>query len=263
MIEGIIAAAIVVGVVGLILGILINLSSKFLFVQVDEREEAIRECLPGNNCGACGFSGCDGYANALAKGEAPTTACPVGGAECAEALEAIVGGSGEKAAKKTAFVKCNGTTENTTEKFKYSGSMDCVQALIAPGGGSKQCQYSCLGFGTCVTVCDFDAIHVIDGVAVVDQEACVSCGKCVDICPKNIIDIVPYDSNVRVACSSHDKGKDVNAACKVGCIACRICEKQCEFDAIHVIDNLAIIDYEKCTMCGKCAEKCPKKIINI
>ena len=129
--------------------------------------------------------------------------------------------------------------------------------------GSKKCDYGCLGFGSCKNVCESDAISILDGVAVIDPDKCTSCGKCVNICPKGIIELVPYDSNVRVACSSKDRGPVTMKACKVGCVGCGICVKTCEYGAVNVEDNLARIDYEKCTGCGACAEKCPKKIIAV
>ena len=128
-------------------------------------------------------------------------------------------------------------------------------------GGPKGCNYGCLGEGTCVTACPFDAIHIVNGVAVVDKEACKACGKCVAACPKHLIEIVPYDQKHLVQCSSKDKGKDVMSVCSVGCIGCKMCEKICKFDAVKVENNIAHIDPEKCIGCGACAAKCPKKII--
>jgi Fe-S-cluster-containing hydrogenase component 2 len=102
---------------------------------------------------------------------------------------------------------------------------------------------------------------VIDGIAIVDKEKCVACGKCILECPNNLIELVPVSADYKVGCSSKDKGKDVIASCSVGCIACMKCTKVCEYDAIHVTNNLAYIDYSKCTRCGKCAEVCPRQII--
>jgi len=258
-----IIALLIVGLVGLVLAILINVLSNFLYVKVDEKEAAIRECLPGNNCGACGFSGCDGYAAAIAHDGAPINSCPVGGPAVADAIGEITGASAGDSVKMVAFVKCSGNVNNATDKYIYSGTKSCVQAMSVPGSGSKLCENACLGLGSCVSVCDFDAIRVCNGVAVVDKDACVACGKCAKTCPKHIIDMVPYAAPIRVACVNTSKGKAVMEACKVGCIGCMLCTKQCEFDAIHVENNIAIIDYEKCTKCGKCAEKCPRKIITI
>ncbi|MEE0259534.1 MAG: 4Fe-4S binding protein, partial [Coprococcus comes] len=97
--------------------------------------------------------------------------------------------------------------------------------------------------------------------AVVDQEACKACGKCVAKCPRHLIELVPYDKQTRVACSSHAKGKAVTAACELGCIGCKKCEKNCPSEAITVTDFCAHIDYDKCTGCGKCKEVCPRHVI--
>ena len=250
-----------VGVLGLILGVALGIIGKVFFVKVDEREIQVRECLPGNNCGGCGYAGCDGLAAAIAKGEAPVNGCPVANAEAKAKIGEIMGQTVDVDDKKVAFVKCSGTCDKTERKYNYYGLNDCRKAVVAPGAGDKLCSYGCMGFGSCVDACQFEAIHVVDGVAVVDKEKCVACGKCVSTCPKALIEIIPYKASQAVACSSKDKGKDVRVACKTGCIGCMICTKQCETGAITVTDNLAKIDYEKCNGCGKCAEKCPQKII--
>ena len=139
--------------------------------------------------------------------------------------------------------------------------MDCNHAALSTGGGPKACEYGCMGFGSCVKACEFDAIHIVDGIALVDREKCVSCGKCVKACPKKLIEIVPYANKHFVACSSKDFGKDVKAVCSAGCIGCKMCTRVCEFDAITVENNIAHINYEKCTNCGKCKDKCPAKVI--
>ena len=141
------------------------------------------------------------------------------------------------------------------------GINSCTAADVMPGSSPYSCKNGCLGFGSCARVCPQRAIRIVDKKAVVDEDLCIACGKCVKICPHNLIELVPADAHYRVQCNSHVKGKDVRDACTAGCIACGICQKNCEFDAIHVVDNIAKIDYEKCTSCGKCAEKCPRKII--
>ena len=260
-ITGIIMAAVIVGGTGLFIGIFLGLADKKLTVKVDEKEEAILGVLPGNNCGGCGYPGCSGLAAAIAKGEAPVDQCPVGGAPVAAKIGAIMGQEVKETARQVAFVKCAGTCDKTTVKYEYTGVEDCEMMAFIPGSGAKNCTYGCMGYGSCVKVCEFDAIHVVDGIAVVDKEKCKACGKCVATCPRNLIELIPYDAPLTVNCASKDKGKDVMAVCSTGCIGCMLCTKQCEFGAITVENNIAHIDYDKCTGCGKCAEKCPKKII--
>ncbi|MDO4976239.1 MAG: RnfABCDGE type electron transport complex subunit B [Eubacteriales bacterium] len=257
----IILTAIVVGVVGLIVGLLLVTAGEKFKVEVDEKEVAVRAELPGNNCGGCGFPGCDGLAAAIAKGEAPVNGCPVGGAPVAEKIAAIMGQDAGAAVKKVAYVHCSGNCDVAKTKGEYYGIQDCRAAKAIPGGGSKACAFGCKGLGTCVKACQFDAIHIVNGVAVVDRNKCVACGKCASVCPNNLIDIIPDDAKYMVSCSSQEKGKPVKEACEVGCIGCTLCTRQCEFGAISMKGNVAVIDGEKCTGCGKCAEKCPAKII--
>ncbi|MEG1992404.1 MAG: RnfABCDGE type electron transport complex subunit B [Acetivibrio sp.] len=259
--NGILLAALVISVTGLAIGLVLGIAGKKFAVEVDERVTFVRDELPGNNCGGCGYAGCDALAEAIVKGEAPVNACPVGGAPVAQAVGKIMGTDAKPGEKKVAFVKCNGTCDKTTIKYNYYGIQDCKKMALIPGEGNKGCDYGCLGYGSCVRACAFDAIHIINGVAVVDKEKCVSCGKCVTECPKHLIELLPYDAKHIVQCSSHGKGKDVKAVCEVGCIGCGICVKQCEAGAISVENNIAYIDQSKCTKCGKCAEKCPVHII--
>ena len=241
---GIIKACLLVGSTGLLIGILLGIADKFLAVKTDEKVEKIRELLPGNNCGGCGFPGCDGLAEAIAKNEALPNACPVGGAKVANGIGEVLGVSVE-VVKKVAFVKCNGTCEQASNKYEYTGIMTCKDAVYVSGNGPKSCDYGCLGLGSCVAVCDRNAINIVDGIAVVDKEKCLACGKCVSACPKGLIEIIPYDSQYHVACSSKDKGKDVKLACKTGCIGCKLCERNCQSGAVTVNDNIASIDYDK------------------
>lgn len=260
-IQGIIVATLIVGVTGLVIGLLLGLAGEKFKVEVDEKELQVRDLLPGNNCGGCGFAGCDGLAKAIAAGEAPTNACPVAGAKTAKLISAVMGTESEEKEKQVAFVKCAGTCDKTNVKYNYYGITDCKKVALIPGKGNKMCSYGCMGYGSCIKACVFDAIHIVNGIAVVDKEKCVACGKCIKECPNNLIEFVPYKAEYRVCCDSHDKGKEVKLACKAGCIGCMICVKNCEDNAISVVDNIAHIDYNKCTNCGKCAEKCPVKVI--
>ena len=261
-ISAILLAMVVVGGTGLLIAILLGIASEKFKVPVDEKEVAIRAELPGNNCGGCGYAGCDGLAKAIANGEAPVNGCPVGGAAAAEKISAIMGVEAGEFVKKVAFVKCAGTCEKAILDYDYTGIQDCTMASMMQNGGAKGCNSGCLGFGSCVAACPFDAIHVVDGIAVVDKEACKACGKCIAACPKHLIEIVPYDQKHLVKCNSQDKGKAVMQACTAGCIGCKMCEKACKFEAVTVENNIAHIDYEKCKDCGACAVKCPKKVIS-
>ena len=258
----ILVAAGLVGATGLILGLFLGVASEKFKVEVDEREAEVRAALPGSNCGACGFPGCDGCAKAIAKGQAPVNQCPVGGAPVAEKIAAIMGTGSVSVdnVKKVAHVHCQGDCDKAKQQAHYSGIADCNDLVVVPGGTEKTCPYSCCGYGSCVKACAFDAIHVINGVAVVDKEKCTACGACVKACPKSLIALVPYKKKHIVSCKNLLKGKQVKDACSIGCIACGICEKNCPFDAIHVLDNLAVMN-EKCTDCGICAQKCPTSAI--
>ena len=251
----------ILGGLGLIFGLVLGFAAKKFAVEVDPREEAIVGCLPGANCGGCGFAGCGGYAAAVVKGEAPTNRCAAGGAEVAAQIAEIMGVKAETAERSVAMVRCSGFTGHAQKKYEYAGIHDCRSASLLPGGGPNECAFGCLGFGSCEAACPFDAIHVQDGVARVDHEKCVGCMTCAAACPKNLIIKVPYSAKVTVPCASTEKGAVLRKYCDIGCIGCRMCEKACEHDAIHVADNLASIDYSKCVSCGKCAEKCPRHLI--
>ena len=260
-IQGVAIATLLVSLTGAIIGLFLGIAAKKFEVEVDEKEQLVRDLLPGNNCGACGYAGCDNLAQAIAAGEAPANACPIAKGEAHEQIAEVMGTNVETKEKQVAFVKCAGTCDKTKVKYNYYGIKDCKKAALTPGRGPKQCGYGCTGFGSCVKVCQFDAIHVINGVAIVDKEKCTACSLCISQCPNHLIELVPSDTNHFVRCNSNDKGKDVKAGCSIGCIGCMMCVKVCEFDAIKVENNLARIDYSKCTNCGKCAVKCPTKVI--
>ncbi|MEG1848097.1 MAG: RnfABCDGE type electron transport complex subunit B [Lachnospiraceae bacterium] len=260
-ITGILIAVAVVGGVGLFIGLFLGIAAIKFNVEVDEKEEAVLAELPGNNCGGCGYAGCSNLAAAIAKGEAPVNACPVGGENVGKKIASIMGVEAQAGRKMVAFVKCNGTCDKTKVDYEYSGIEDCKMLKFVPNGGPKSCNSGCTGFGNCVKVCPFDAIHVVDGVAVVDKEKCKACKKCIAECPKHLIELVPYDAKHIVQCSSTDKGPVTMKACSTGCIACGLCVKECPQGAITIEDNHAHIDQDKCTGCGLCKDKCPKHII--
>lgn len=257
----IIIAAAVVGGIGILLAILLCIASEKFKVAVDEKEVAVRALLPGNNCGGCGYPGCDGLAAAIAKGEAPVNACPVAAGSVSEEISAIVGVETVASVRMTAVVKCAGTCEEAKDLYEYVGPQDCRMAANHPNGGPKGCTSGCLGFGNCQKVCPYSAITLIKGIAYVDKEKCKACRQCVAACPRHLIEIVPYSLEQIVRCNSHEKGKDVKMVCNAGCIGCTLCARNCPVEAISMENNLAHIVPDKCMNCGTCREKCPVKII--
>ena len=250
----------VFGVIALIMGIVLGIASKLFAVDKDPKIALVAENLPGANCGGCGYAGCEACAVAIVKGEAPVDACPGCSSEAFAKICEIMGIEAKGKVEMAAFVNCCGNSENAVKKYHFDGTKTCSDVNVL-NHGDKACIYACLGYGDCKAVCAFNAITIKDGIADIDRSKCVGCGMCEKACPKGIITLLPKNVNPVVKCSSKDKGIDVKDKCKVGCIACRICEKNCPNEAIKVVDNLAVIDYDKCTSCGICAEKCPKKII--
>ncbi len=258
--QNIINAVLVLGVTGACFGALLAVASKIFYVPQDPRIDEVREFLAGANCGACGFPGCDGYAAAVVAGAAPNLCTPAGAAANAK-IASVMGLDAKADVKCVARVACGGKLDTALPLFDYVGPQDCSAAMRFGNNGPKLCPASCIGMGSCVHACKFDALEVIDGVAVVDREKCVGCMACQSACPKGIIEKVPYHSPAHVRCSSKDKGPVVMKRCKVGCISCTKCVKTCEFDAIHMVEGIAVINYEKCTGCKKCIAACPRKII--
>lgn len=256
---------IVLAVMGFIFAVALGIISNKFHVEKSVKEAAVRDALPGANCGACGFPGCDGLAEAIAKGEAPVDACAIGGASTTEAVAEAMGveasGSDDR---KVAVVKCNGTDEAAKDQYKYQGLTDC-RSQIALFGGKKACDYGCIGCGTCEKACPFDAIHIVNGVAKVDRAKCVACGKCVDVCPKNIIELVPFSQKQVVLCSSHDKGKDARTKCDNSCIGCTICARTYPeaFEMDDFLSKAVVGDDFDPELLKTACEKCPNKCIEI
>ncbi len=254
-----IAIAIMVGV-SLLMGVLILLISKFCQVKEDPRIGEIEKCLAGANCGACGFPGCAGFAKALVEGKASLSACGQTPTDKRIEISNILGVAVEGNAEPTiAVVACCGGNK-CQDKYSYQGYGDCVsQNLLA--GGRKACEVGCMGSGSCVDACPYNCIECYDGYAHVDPDLCRSCGLCIKTCPKRLIKRVPVSAKVYVACSTECRGKDVMTKCQAGCIACGKCERNCPSGAIHLVNNVPIIDYSKCVHCGKCLEGCPRHCI--
>ncbi len=256
---GILAPVITLGGLGLFFGIVLAISSKVFEVKQDERITQIAEVLPGANCGGCGYAGCAALASAIVEGKAPVSACPVGGPDVAKNIAGIMGVDTGELVRYVAHVNCRGG-DNAKRKFSYDGVVDCLAATKV-SGGPLDCSYGCLGYGSCVKGCPYEAIAIENGVAVIHASRCVACGRCVATCPRKLISIVSDKQDVFVSCSSRAKGGDLRKVCNIGCIGCMLCTKKCPTGAISVSSNLASIDYSKCTNCGECAVACPRKLI--
>lgn len=246
--------------IGLLAGIMLALASMFMKVPTEKKLEEVREILPGINCGACGYAGCDDYAKAVAKDGAPVNRCVPGGTNVARQLSEAMGIPFAAVEERVAFVACKGSYDATGDKMDYQGIRSCKAATLYYGGNTS-CAYGCLAYGDCAAACPYDAIDVVNGVAAVEISKCTGCGLCTKACPKGLISLYPADKPVHVACKNHDKGARTRKVCSTGCIGCRKCTKVCPTEAITVEDDTAYIDVEKCIRCGKCRDVCPVGVI--
>jgi electron transport complex protein RnfB len=250
------------GGLSLIFGIVLAIAFKKLAVQISEEEKKIRDLLPGVNCGACGFPGCDAYAHALAQktGEYPPNLCTVGGPRTTKKIGEVLGVEVEETEPKVCVLRCKGGRKEAVEKFEYIGPGDCRSNYVLLGG-NKACEYGCLGGGHCVAVCPFGAIHMgPNHIPIIDPDKCTACGICVKECPREVLELKPRSQLVYLACKSRDKGKAVKNVCQVGCIGCSLCVKACPYEgAIEMDGSIPVMHYDKCTSCGICFNKCPTK----
>lgn len=252
---------VIVAVIAAVCGVALSVLSHVFSVPVDEKQEKVREALPGANCGACGYSGCDGYAEAIAKGEASPDKCAPGGKSTAEALSEILGVEID-VKEIAAFVGCRGENGVCNKRFDYVGIRTCA-AAVGMFGGEGACPSSCIGFGDCVSVCSASAVKICNGVAVINPSLCGGCGVCADTCPKKLISMAEKKLSAKVLCSNTQKGGVARKNCTAACIGCKKCEKVCEQNAVKVENNLAVIDSALCNGCGTCAEQCPQKCIAV
>ena len=254
-------AALALGALSFLFGALLALAYRRFKVEVDPRLDELLEAVVGTNCGACGYPGCEPACEAVLKGEADVDICLAGGRKAAEAVARIMGVEAGESERGVACVHCMGGLKESAPKAIYHGIDSCAAAdKIA--GGYKACDYGCLGLGTCRAACPVNAIVIDeDRRRLVDRERCTGCGLCVEVCPRDLIELVPGSQEVLVRCKSADRGARAKKICTVSCIACKKCEKVCDFDAIKVVNYCARIDYGKCTQCGKCIDECPTSAI--
>lgn len=246
--------------IAFLFGFLLAVAAKKFAVEKDPRIDSITEQLAGANCGGCGYSGCAAYAKAIVEEGAPVGKCPVISASANQKIAEIMGVEVKETVRMRAQVMCSGNQRTANYKYLYQGLADC-HSVSRLGNGPKECRYGCIGLGSCVNACLFDAIKMRDGAAYVEYDRCRACGMCVSACPQNLIELIPFDARYWVSCKSKDKGAVVRSLCDVGCIGCGICAKNCPNQAITFVDNIACIDATLCNQCGICASKCPRKII--
>jgi Na+-translocating ferredoxin:NAD+ oxidoreductase RNF subunit RnfB len=260
----ILSAALYIGGLGALFGIVLAYASKKFAVEVDPKIEQIIEALPGANCGACGFPGCAGYADSIVNHGSDISMCAPGGHEAAKKIAVIMGLTASEKERNIAVIHCqSGGLNNTFFRYEYKGIATC-KAAAALAGGPNLCTWGCVYQFDCVNACHFGALVVDEnGLRQVIEEKCTGCGACVKACPKSLIELVPVSKKVKILCSSRDKGALAKKSCgnNTACIGCGICAKNCPVNAIEIKNNLAIIDYTKCINCGICASKCPTKAI--
>lgn len=259
----IIYALAILGGIGAIFGLLLGIVGKKFAVEEDPQVTAVRACLAGANCGACGFPGCDGFAQAVVDGKAPVTGCSAGGKQTAEAIGRILGVEADVGERMVARVRCQGTPDHVSKRYDYDGPSSC-RAAAGMAGGPKACSFACLGYGDCVASCKFGALSIRDGVAYANDDVCTGCGACIKECPRDIIALVPKNRTVIVLCRNPEIGRVARAQCKVACIGCKRCEKACPTESIKVETGVAVINPDTCTRCGACVGVCPDKcIVNV
>ena len=248
--------------IAFVLGVLLGFFKKVFHVPVDPTVEKVREVLPSANCGACGYPGCDGFAAAVAAGEAPVTGCTAGGPATAEAVGKVLGVTADAVAK-VAILACQGCKEHAKDRGFYTGVKSCKAAKISVNG-TKLCQFGCIGFGDCCNVCHFNALEMgDDGLPHVNYANCTGCSMCAQVCPQSLFSMTPAAQKGTIAlCSNRGElSPKLKQNCETACIKCKKCEKNCPDKCIVVTNGIPVVDYSLCTSCKKCIEGCPTKVL--
>ncbi len=256
---------IVAAIIAILLGILLGLFKKIFHVDTDPKVQLVRDALSGANCGGCGLAGCDAFASAVVKGDAPANGCVAGGSDCAKKVAEILGQAGVEVKPKVAFLACAGTKDCAADKAEYIGIKTCKAAQLTLNG-TKKCAFGCIGLGDCVKVCPFGALSMgEDGLPKVNKAKCVACGKCASACPKHLFRMIDADTKgaIGVCSNKSDNKVQIKKDCSRGCFKCGMCARKCPEQAIDCSSGLPVIDYTKCTSCGTCVSACVDKVLCI
>lgn len=236
---------------------LLVLAHRKLHVDEDPRIDAAHQLLPQSNCGACGFPGCLGFAEAMVEGSALPGKCTVLNEDEREFIAEFLGVDAGAEEKVVARLACAGGTNVARNRALYQGLRSCRAAELVAGGG-KSCFWGCLGLGDCELVCDPDAIIMNEhDLPIVIDDACTACGDCVDACPKDLFSLHPVSHRLWVACRNLEHGDAPVEDCEVACDACGKCAVDAPDDVITMVDNLPIVNYEKNHNVRSAIERCP------
>jgi electron transport complex protein RnfB len=252
-----IIAVTTLGALSFLFASLLLLAHLKLQVDEDPRIEAANELLPNTNCGACGYPGCLGLAEAMVAGSALPGKCTVMSEDEREYVAQFLGVDAGAEEKVVARLACAGGSNVARNRARYSGLQSCRAAALVAGGG-KGCFWGCLGLADCEAVCDLDAIYMDKHeLPVVIEDSCTACGDCVDACPKDLFSLHPVSHHLWVACKNLEKGQAALADCGVGCDACGKCAVDAPNGLISMINNLPVVDYEKHHDARDAIERCP------
>lgn len=263
-------AVLLVASLGALFGLILAFASRKFATDVDPRIDIVAGLLPGANCGACGYPGCHGLAEAIVSGQTGVSPCVACTPEAKHQIAEVMGLKNEmplsQELRKVARLACNGCNVNLTKIYEYKGVQDCHLAAKSLGGPGK-CNFGCLGFGSCVKSCPFHAIFMSDnGLPIIDYEKCTGCGVCAQQCPQKVLYITDASTKIHIKCNNPAKGKAAMTNCSVSCISCGLCAKNCPTTAITMHEDangsLPVIDREKCIECGICVKTCPRHCIH-
>jgi electron transport complex protein RnfB len=255
-------------VLGVFFGFALAAAALRFQVQTNPLIDDVRAALPSANCGACGFAGCQAYAEAVVEqADVPANLCAPGRRTVAQEVAQLTGKETGAVLDRVVVMTCHGTSAYARDEAEYAGVQTCAAASLV-FGGPKACKNGCLGLGDCVRACPFDALHLGgDGIAVVDPDKCTGCAICVPVCPKELFVLYPRERRIELSCVARDKQAIVRATCMVGCTLCRKCVAKCPAEAIEWNGRTIVLNHEKCLAygpsCGEvCVDICPSTILH-